>query len=325
MGSHSYQVMTRMISKTAFLFSGQGSQYAGMGIKLQRYSAGKKTFQEANDILGIDIADLCCNGTDKDLAGTEITQPAILTCSIAAFRILNEEMQGSVPVTSWQHVVLSMPSATAGLSVGEYSALVASKVLSFTDALKLVKERGRLMAEAAAANPGTMVAVLGLDSAAVQAVCQEASSSGIVGPANYNCSGQVVISGEEKAVQHAVKLARKAGAMKCIALNVSGAFHSVLMHSAESGLRAAFNGISFSKPEIPFIANVTGGHVEETEDIKEMLALQLSNPVQWETSVRTMIDDGITTFVEVGPRKILTGLVRRIYRAARIFNTDSLL
>ena len=299
-----------------------------MGVKLQCYPTGKETFQEANDILEMDMARLCCSGTDSDLTDTEITQPAILTCSIAALRILSArysmlDARYSMEKSSIQHPVSSIqypacpPSATAGLSVGEYSALVASEVLSFPDSLKLVKERGRLMAKAADANPGTMAAILGFaDNAVVESLCEEASAYGVVRPANYNCPGQVVISGEEKAVQRAMELAKKAGARRCVTLNVSGAFHSPLMRSAQLGLRKALNSVSFSNPEIPFIANVTGDYVEEPEEIREMLALQLSSPIQWEASVRRMIDDGITIFVEIGPGKIIASLVHRIYRQA---------
>ncbi len=331
------------MEKLAFLFSGQGAQYAGMGCSLQRYSIGKETFREANDILGIDIAYLCCGGTDADLARTEITQPAIVTCSIAALRILNGDLRSSLlralaiqafgkglsergnagasaPVAS-----NGAPSAVAGLSVGEYSALVASEAICFADALKLVRERGRLMAQAAAAIPGTMAAILGLDSDIVESICQEASSSGVVSPANYNCPGQIIISGEREAVQKAIEIAKEAGARGCKVLNVSGAFHSRLMQPAESELRKALSKVSISKPQVPFIANVTGDYVEEPEQIREMLAFQLSNPIQWETSMHRMIEDGITKFVEVGPGKVLTGLMRRIHREAKIFNTDDLI
>ncbi len=304
------------MEKTAFLFPGQGSQYAGMGFKLQRYSIGRETLQEASDVLKMDIAHVCCNVTDVDLADTEVAQPTILACSIAAFRILSEEVSASISTDL---------SATAGLSVGEYSALVVSEVSSFADALKIVKKRGRLMAEAASTNPGGMIAILGLDSCVVESLCEEASSSGIVSLANYNCPGQVVISGEEKAIQRAVELAQKAGARGCRTLKVSGAFHSALMFPAESGLREALSGITFSEPKIPFASNVTGDYLEEPEEIKEMLALQLSHPVQWEASIRRMVDDGINTFVEVGPGKVLSGLVRRIHQEARISNTDDIL
>ena len=302
--------------KAAFLFSGQGAQYAGMGVNLYHYPSGKETFQEADEVLGMDITHICCDADDSELADTEITQPAIVTCDIAAFRILGRDLQTSLP---------TVPSVVAGLSVGEYSALIASEVITFADALRLVRERGRLMAEAAATNPGMMVAVLGLDGTVVESICQEAGSLGIVQLANYNCPGQIVISGEEKAVQQAVELAQKAGAKKCVTLKVSGAFHSPLMKSAELGLRKALSNIELSKPKIPFIANVTGDYVEEPEKIREMLALQLSSPIQWEASMRRMVDDGITTFVEVGPGKVLAGLMRRIYREAKISSTDNLI
>ena len=171
-----------------------------------------------------------------------------------------------------------------------------------------------------------MVAILGFaDSSVVESICEEASASGIVSPANYNCPGQVVISGEEKAIQRAVESAQKAGARGCKTLKVSGAFHSALMFPAESGLREALSDITFSKPKIPFVANVTGDYLEEAEEIKEMLALQLTHPIQWEDSIRRMVDNDINFFVEVGPGKVLSGLVRRIYREAGISNTEDIL
>ena len=262
------------------------------------------------------MAHICCNGADDELAGTEVTQPAIVTCSIAALRILAEEPGKSAFVA---------PAAVSGLSVGEYSALAASGALSFADALKLVRERGRLMAEAAAANPGTMVAILGLDNRVVDSICEEASAFGVVSPGNYNCPGQVVISGEEKALKRAVELAQKAGAKRCKALNVSGAFHSALMRPAESGLREAMSGVSLSKPQTPFIAKVTGDYLGEPDEIREMLALPLSSPIQWEASIRRMIDDGIGSFMEVGPGSVLAGLMRRIHGEAEISSSDKLL
>ena len=304
------------MEKTAFIFSGQGSQYAGMGIKLQDYQTGRETLEEANDILDIDIAKICCNGDGEALNSTKINQPAILTCSIAAFRILKESDR--LPLAK-------NPSAVAGLSVGEYSALVASNVISFADAIKLVKERGRLMTEASKARPGIMVALLGLNNDIVESICNEASDFGLVSPANYNCPGQIVISGEKKAVEKAIELAQKAGVKKCIALKVEGAFHSALMLPAESGLREIINQISFSKPQTPFVSNATGDYIEGVEDIKNSLALQLSHSIQWEASIHRIVKDGITNFLEIGPGKVLTGLVRRIHREAKIFNSDELL
>ncbi len=304
------------MNKVAFLFPGQGAQYAGMGVKLQRYPAGKETFQEANDSLGMDITRICCEGTNEDLASTEVTQPAIVTCSIAALRILERDLQVPLPST---------PAAVAGLSVGEYSALVASESLGFADALRLVRKRGRLMAKAAAANPGTMLAVLGLDNAVVESICEEAGAYGVVSPANYNCPGQVVISGEEEAVQQAAELARKAGSKKCTVLKVSGAFHSALMQPAELGLREALSNVSFSEPKVPFIANVTGDYVEASGEVRETLARQLSSPIQWEASIRRMINDGITSFVEIGPGKVLAALMRRISREAEMSSTDRMI
>jgi [acyl-carrier-protein] S-malonyltransferase len=298
------------------IFVGQGSQYSGMGLKLRNYPSGKDTFKEANHALGIDIESLCCNGTDDELADTEITQPAIVTCSIAVFRIL---MRGEVNVPEFTSINVS---ATAGLSVGEYSALVASETLSFADALKIVKQRGRLMAEAGRTNPGTMMAMIGLDAEKVRIACKEASSYGVVQPANYNCPGQIVISGEKQAVQMASELAQKAGAKRCIPLDVSGAFHSPLMRPAETGLCLALSEVPFSKPSVPFVANVTGNYMQDPEEIKESLALQLTSSIQWEASVSKMVEDGITTFVEFGPGKVLSGLVKKINKEVKVFSSE---
>jgi [acyl-carrier-protein] S-malonyltransferase len=298
------------------IFVGQGSQYSGMGLKLRNYPSGKDTFKEANHALGMDIESLCFNGTDDDLADTEITQPAIVTCSIAIFRIL---MRGEINIPEFESANIS---ATAGLSVGEYSALVASETLSFADALKIVKQRGRLMSEAGRINPGTMMAIIGLDAEKVRIACKEASSYGVVQPANYNCPGQIVISGEKQAVQMASELAQKAGAKRCIPLDVSGAFHSPLMRPAETGLSLALNEVSFSKPGVPFVANVTGNYMQDPKEIKESLALQLTSSIQWEASVNKMVEDGVTTFVEFGPGKVLSGLVKKINKDVKVFSSE---
>lgn len=305
--------------KVGAIFAGQGAQYAGMGLKLTKYPAGKETFREANDVLNIDIEKLCCEGTDEELADTAITQPVIVTCSIAHFRIFQSEFFDIKDLNPFDI------SATAGLSVGEYSALVASNVLSFADALRLVKERGRLMSEAGKINPGIMLAVIGLDSETVKSICESASSVGIVQPANYNAPGQVVISGQKDAVQKAQELAVKAGAKRCIQLDVSGAFHSPLMSPAEDGLRKILKEIHFSKPNIPFVANVTGDYLDDPDELKEILARQLTNSIQWEKCVLKMVDDGIETFIEFGPGKVLSGLVRRIYQKAKLFNMEEVI
>jgi len=307
------------MNKIGAIFSGQGSQYSGMGLKLREHKVGKETFEEANDALGMDIESLCCDGTDRELGATEVTQPAIVTCSIAAFRVIISD-EFDMPELKPFDV-----SATMGLSVGEYSALVASGSLSFADALRLVKERGRLMAEASDINPGTMMAIIGLDADKVKSACDEASSVGIVQPANYNSPGQIVISGEKEALKKAGELAKQAGAKLCKTLDVSGAFHSPLMKPAESGLEKAFKSISFLEPDVPFIANITGDYVSNPEMIKQNLALQLSNSVQWENSVRKMLDIVIDAFVEFGPGKVLSGLVRRIDQKSKVFSSESVL
>jgi len=307
------------VNNAAVLFSGQGSQYAGMGAKLVAHPIGKETFQEANEALEMDIESICCTGTDKELINTEVNQPAIVTCSIAAFRILSSNNQSAQKLSS------DKISAAAGLSVGEYSALVASSVISFKDALKIVKVRGKLMSEASKANPGKMVAIIGLDSETVRSICEEASSSGVVLPTNYNCPGQIVISGVLPAIEKAMELAKKAGARRCIALDVSGAFHSPLMIHAEIGLRKALDGVSFSKPKVPFVANVTGDYVDDPLEIAGLLALQVSNPIQWESSINRMIDTNIKDFFEFGPGKVLSGMVRKISKEVNVYSSEDYL
>jgi [acyl-carrier-protein] S-malonyltransferase len=307
------------MNKISAVFAGQGSQYAGMGLKLREYPAGKRVFQEANDALGMDIESLCCNGTNEDLGATEVTQPAIVTCSIAMYGIITS---GSIDIPELNQFEVSV---CAGLSVGEYSALVASGSLSFADALRLVKERGRLMAEASRINPGTMMAIIGLEADKVQAICCDASSIGIVQPANYNAPGQIVISGEKEAIKKAGELAKESRAKMCVPLDVSGAFHSPLMKSAESGLFEALKSISFLRPKIPFVANVTGDYIDDPEIIRQNLAIQLSNPIYWEKSIKKIVDDEITTFIEFGPGKVISGLIRKIYPKAKLFNGESIL
>ncbi len=309
------------MEKMAAIFAGQGSQYAGMGNKLIKYKIGKETFQSASDVLKMDIESLCCYGTDEELSETEITQPVILTCSIAAYRIITSDEFDNNSQIARQPIF----SVMAGLSVGEYSALVANGALSFTDALQIVKERGKLMALAAKMNPGIMVAVIGLDADVVESVCKSACSFGIVQPANYNSPAQVVISGERKAVEKAVELAKSAGAKRCIPLDVSGAFHSPLMQTAEADLRKTLSNFSFSVPNVPFISNVTGDYVQNPDDIVELLALQLSSSIRWEAVMRKMLENGVSTFIEFGPGRVLSGLIRKMSKDVKVYSSEDIL
>jgi len=293
--------------KLAFIFPGQGSQKVGMGKSLaEDYPVAKKTFEEADEILRMNLSQLCFDGPEDELRQTENTQLAVLTHSIAAFRILREK--GVSP-----HVV-------AGHSLGEYSALVASEAVQFGDALNLVKLRARFMADASNKQPSGMVAVIGLDEDKLAEIVDIASSAGIVQIANYNCPGQIVISGKSNALERAIFLAQEANAKRCIPLPVGGAFHSALMKPAEDNLREVIQDVPISKPEINFIANVTGDYVHQPERIRELLVSQVTSPVQWELSIRNIIGNGISKFIEVGSGSVLSGLVRRIDRRVDVSN-----
>lgn len=288
-----------MIDKTVFMFPGQGSQKVGMGKDLaENYKIAKSTFEEADDILKMKISELCFSGDEEKLKQTKYTQLAVFTVSLAIFRVLQEN-----EIT---------PSAVAGHSLGEYSALVASDVLSFVDALELIQKRAYLMKEAAEKNPGGMVAVLGLDSEQIEEVCHQASSVCTINVANYNCPGQIVISGEFEALELATELAEKMGAKRCIPLAVSGAFHSELMLPAEDGMKEAVTDVEFNSPEVKFVQNVTGDYVCSPEIIRQNLVSQITSSVKWESSMSRLISDGFSLFVEVGPGKVLSGLLRRI-------------
>ncbi|HIE26432.1 TPA: ACP S-malonyltransferase [Candidatus Poribacteria bacterium] len=293
----------------AFIFPGQGSQRVGMGKSLaENYAVALSTFQKADEILGMNLSKLCFEGPEEKLCHTEYTQLAVLTCSIATLRVLQENG------LSYDYV--------AGHSLGEYSALIACRSLLFEDALKLVQYRAKFMEEASRGMKSGMIAVLGLDEHKLALICEEASSSsGVVQIANYNCPGQIVIAGENKALEKATALAEASNA-RCIPLSVNGAFHSSLMKSAALNLQKIIKGFSISKPEIKFIANVTGNYIVQAEQIRNILISQITSPVHWEASIRLMIRDGVTIFVEVGPGKVLSGLVRRIDRNMITFNVD---
>lgn len=282
-------------SKVAFVFPGQGSQYVGMGKDL-RDAGSDGVFSRADAILGFSLSRICFEGPEDELRQTCNTQPAIFLHSIAALRRIT-------------HI---QPDMVAGHSLGEYSALVAAGALTFEDALRLVRLRGELMQKAGEEQAGTMAAVIGLDPQTVEALCREASSTSIVQPANFNSPGQIVISGSVDGVRRAMELARERGARMVKELVVSGAFHSPLMESARSKLKEALDNTQIRDTMIPVYANVTAEPVTRAPDIKELLCSQLTSPVRWEESVRNMIRDGAAVFHEIGPGKVLQGLIKRI-------------
>ena len=290
----------------SYIFPGQGAQFVAMGLDLYEKSAeAKALFEAANGILGFSITDIMFSGTDEDLKQTKVTQPAIFLHSVILSKVLGKNFA---------------PQMVAGHSLGEFSALVANGALSFEDGLQLVAKRAAAMQKACELQPGTMAAVLGLEDAKVEELC--ATIDGIVTPANYNCPGQLVISGELKAVEAACEKMKEAGAKKALILSVSGAFHSVLMKPAEEELAAAIEQTAFHKPLCPVYQNVTTTAVSDENAIKTNLIKQLTAPVKWTQSVQQMIADGATEFIEVGPGKVLQGLVKKINKEAVVASAE---
>ena len=267
------------------------------------YPEARRTFEEADDTLGLALSKLAWEGPEAELTATSVAQPAILTHSVAVFRVVGERL-GDV-------------SLAAGHSLGEFSAWVAAGALSFADGLRTVRLRGELMQRSGADRPGTMAALLGLDDDAVERVCAEASEgTSVCVPANYNSPGQLVISGDVAAVERAMDLAKAAGARRAVRLNVSGAFHSPLMSVAESGLAAQLDAVDMAQPRFPVVSNVTAAAVVDPADAGRLLLQQLTSAVRWTASMRTMLDAGVQQFYEIGPGSVLTGLLRRIERGA---------
>lgn len=285
----------------AYIFPGQGAQFSGMGLDLYENSPlAQELFEDANDILGFSITDTMFEGSADDLKQTKVTQPAIFLHSVILAKTLGDSFK---------------PDMVAGHSLGEFSALVANGALSFEDALRLVSQRAQAMQKACELQPSTMAAVLGLEDAIVENVCK--ATEGVVVAANYNCPGQLVISGEIEAINTACETLKAEGARRALVLPVGGAFHSPLMEPAREELAAAIEATNFSKPNCPIYQNVTASAIQDENEIKANLISQLTAPVRWTQSVQQMITDGATLFTEVGPGKVLQGLVKKINREAQ--------
>jgi len=297
------------MDKTAFLFPGQASQYAGMGRDLaEHFPESRAVFEEADAALEFPLSKLCFEGPEDALKLTENTQPAILTVSIAAFRAL--ESRGV------------LPDFVAGHSLGEYSALVASGSLDFSAAVKLVRARGRYMQEAVPAGEGAMAAILGMSPADVGEVCRKAAGNEVVSPANLNSPEQTVISGAAAAVKRAVEIASQSGAKRAVMLPVSAPFHCALMAPAQQRLELDLHAAAFGPLRFPLITNVDASEVTAGEEARSALVRQVTAPVRWLDSIREMLESGVTVFVEVGPGKVLTGLLRQIDRSVRGLNVE---
>lgn len=293
-------------ARIALLFPGQGSQHVGMGLELaEQFPAARRVWEEADDALGFAVSRLCWHGPEVELTLTSNAQPAILAHSAAAWAVVRERLGDRVV-------------GAAGHSLGEFAAYFAAGSLAFRDALRTVRRRGELMLATGEQRPGTMAAVLGLDDAVAGQICRAASEDGeCVVPANFNAPGQIVLSGDPAAVERAGDAARGAGARRVLPLNVSGAFHSPLMQPAEPALRACLEETEILAPRFPVVSNVTAATVSEAADARELLIRQLTSPVRWTESVRTLLGLGPARFLEIGPGAVLSGLLRRIDRGAQ--------
>lgn len=299
------------MGKTAFIFPGQGAQYIGMGKQIaSEFRSSADIFSQASEVLGIDMGKMVFEGDEETLKITENTQPAIVTTSVACLQpLLDRGIK---------------PDFTAGLSLGEYSAHVASGTMDFKTAVSLVRKRGKYMQEAVPLGVGTMAAILGLSSDDVAECCKQASEYGIVEPANFNCPGQISIAGETKAVEKAMELCCEKGAKRAILLAVSAPFHCSMLKPAGDRLATELQNVKFAEFKIPLVANATAQIIDSSANIKELLIKQVSSPVLWESSIKLMLEKGVDTFVEIGPGKILGGFVKKISKEARIFNIEDM-
>ena len=304
--------------RLAFVFPGQGSQAVGMGKALsESSSAARETLREADEVLGVPLSRLLFEGPAAELDDTFNAQPALLTVSVASLRALHERADAEgVPLT---------PLVVAGHSLGQFSALVGAGVIDFSEALHLVRERGRLMKEAGERRPGGMAAVIGLDDERLAEICREAASEGIINVANLNCPGQTVISGEVAALERAMDLAKAAGARRVARLPVSIAAHSPLMQDVSPRLTERIDALPFREPTIPVVGNVSGEPITSVAGLREELAYHVERPVQWTTSIQAMVGLGATTFVELEPGQVLAGLIKRIDRAVTTIGAGALL
>jgi len=295
--------------KIAFLFPGQASQYPGMGRELaERFPAARRVFDEADEALGVAISKICFEGTEEELKLTSNTQPSILSVSVAALRVLEENGV--------------QPACVAGHSLGEYSALVAAGALEFADAVRLVRKRGQYMQEAVPAGEGAMAAILGLAPAQVEEICKRAADGGIVAPANLNSPEQTVISGQAAAVKRAVEIASASGAKRAVILPVSAPFHCEMMMPAQQRLEADLRATKFSALRVPLVTNVDAEAIESPADACDALIRQVSQPVRWEESARVLLERGADFFIEVGPGRVLSGLLRQIERSVQAANVE---
>lgn len=325
-----------MTTRVAFLFPGQGSQAVGMGADIfQSSPAARRVFESVDEALGFPLSQLCFTGPDETLRETVNAQPAIVTVSLALLAALQEALADQAPASTSSWTVPLTPAYTVGHSVGEYAALVVSGSLALSDATRLVRERGRLMHHEGTVCPGSMAAIIALDEDVLRDVCAQATAQasawktgahpgeGQVAIANYNAPGQIVISGELKALDLAMKMARERGAKKVMPLSVSGAFHSPVMQPAAEGLARAIAATTVNDARIPLIGNMHASPLAGAQEIREELAGQIAASVQWIRGIEYLVNAGVTTFIEIGPGQALTGMVKRIAKGTTLMNVSS--